>query len=157
MNWKWQVSLKMAKRLYGRQLFLEKSTRRQFAFFVVMGGTATGVDWLSFYSLNVLGGFSYLFAVILSFSLGAIVNYLLNKFITFKDQTRQIITQIGVFSLICLVSLICSVLLMYALIEWVRLRPMLARIVTTGIMLFFNFIVHKSITFNQQTYRRLPK
>jgi putative flippase GtrA len=139
------------------QFFLKKSMYRQFAIYVVMGGTATGVDWLSFYSLNVLGGYSYLFAVILSFSLGAMINFLLNKFITFKDQTPQIIAQIGVYSLICLVSLLCSVMLMYVLIEWVRLRPMPARIVTTGILLFFNFIVHKFITFNQQTYLRFPK
>jgi putative flippase GtrA len=139
------------------KLFLNKSMCRQFAFFVVMGGTATVVDWLSFYLLNVRGGFSYPLAVILSFSSGAMTNYLLNKFITFKDQTRQIITQIGVYSLICSVSLSCSVMLMYVLVEGVRQRPMPARIVTTGIMLFFNFFVHKSITFNQQTYRRFPK
>jgi putative flippase GtrA len=130
---------------------------RQFAIYVVMGGTATGADWLSFYSLNVLGGFSYLFAVVLSFSLGAMINYLLNKFITFKDQTPQIIAQIGVYSLICAIALLCSVLLMFVLIEWVKLWPMPARIVTTGIMLILNFLFHKFITYNQRFYARFTK
>jgi len=139
------------------KLFLNQSMGRQFAIYVVMGGTATAVDWLSFYALNVLGGFSYLFAVMLSFSLGAMINFLLNKFITFKDQTPQIIAQIGVYSLICVIALLCSVLLMLVLIEWAKLRPMPARIVTTGIMLMLNFLVHKFITYNQQFYARFTK
>jgi len=139
------------------KLFLNQSMVRQFAVYVVMGGTATGVDWLAFYALNVLGGFSYLFAVILSFSLGAMINFLLNKFITFKDQTPQIIAQIGVYSLICVIALLCSVLLMFVLVEWAKLWPMLARIVTTGIMLILNFLFHKFITYNQRFYARFTK
>ncbi len=122
-----------------------------------MGGTATGIDWLSFYSLNVLGGFPYLLAVMLSFSLGAMINYLLNKFITFKDQTQQIIAQIGVYSLICALALLCSVVLMAVLVEWGKLWPMPARIITTGIMLVLNFLAHKFVTFNQQVYSHFTK
>jgi putative flippase GtrA len=129
---------------------------RQFTLYVVMGGTATGVDWLSFYFLNVIGGLSYLWAVVLSFSLGAVINYLLNKFITFKDQTRQIIAQIGVYCFICALSLLGSIFLMYVLVEWIRLWSMMARVVTSGIMLVLNFLVHKFITYNQQIYARLP-
>jgi putative flippase GtrA len=127
---------------------------RQFTLYVLMGGMATGVDWLSFYSLNIIGGVSYLVAVILSFSLGAMINYLLNRFITFKDQTRQIIAQIGVYSFICVLSLLGSIILMYVLVEQVRLWPMAARMVTSGIMLVLNFLVHKFITYNQQIYAR---
>jgi putative flippase GtrA len=135
-------------------LFVNKSMGRQFTLYVVMGGTATGVDWLSFYLLNVIGGLSYLWAVILSFFLGAMVNYLLNKFITFKDQTRQLMAQIGVYSFICALSLLVSIILMYVLVEGVRLWSMTARMVTTGIMLVLNFMVHRFITFNPQVYRR---
>ena len=136
------------------KILFNQSTCRQFAVYTVMGGTATAVDWLSFYFLNIMGGFSYLFAVILSFSLGALINYLLNKFITFKDQTRQIIAQIGVYGFICALSLLGSIILMYVLVEWVRLWSMVARMVTSGIMLVLNFLVHKFITYNQQIYAR---
>jgi putative flippase GtrA len=141
----------------GMKLLFNKSTFRQFAIYVVIGGTATGVDWLFFYFLNVRGGFSYLSAVVLSFSLGAMINYLLNKFITFKDQTRQIIAQIGLYGLICAIALVCSVLLMFVLVEWAKLWPMLARVVASGIMLLFNFLAHKYITYNQQVYLHFTK
>jgi putative flippase GtrA len=136
------------------KLFVNKSMVRQFTLYALMGGMATGVDWLSFYSLNIIGGVSYLVAVILSFSLGAMINYLLNRFITFKDQTRQIIAQIGVYSFICALSLLGSIILMYVLVEQVRLWSMAARMVTSGIMLVLNFLVHKFITYNQQIYAR---
>jgi putative flippase GtrA len=119
-----------------------------------MGGTATGADWLLFYFLNIIGGLSYMLAVILSFSLGALINYLLNKFITFRDQTRQIMTQIGVYGFICILSLLGSILLLYVLVEWVGLWSMTARMITTGIMLILNFLGHKFITFNQHAYTR---
>jgi putative flippase GtrA len=135
--------------------FFTKSALRQFLTYVAMGGAATGVDWLSFYSFNMLLGLSYLSAVILSFSLGAVTNYFLNKFITFKDKTRQIVAQMGVYAFICVLSLLCSIGLMYALVEWAKLWPMLARIITTGIMLLLNFLVHKFVTYNQRTYMRL--
>jgi putative flippase GtrA len=129
----------------------------QFILYTAMGGLATGVDWFSFYLLNPVSGISYIPAVTVSFILGAITNYFLNKYLTFKDRTRQIVAQIGIYSVLCGFSLMCSIGLMYALVEWMKFWPMLARIFTTGIMLLLNFFMHKFITYNAQVYLWLKK
>jgi putative flippase GtrA len=128
---------------------------RQLLVYILMGGTATGIDWLAFYTLNVVGDVSYLWAVTSSFTLGACCNYLLNKFITFRDQTRQILLQLGVYGVICVFSLMGSIFLMLVLVGWGGLWPMTARIITTGVMLALNFLFHKFFTYNPQLYDRL--
>ncbi len=127
-------------------------TGRQFIFYALAGGIATAVDWGSFYGFNTGLEIDYRFAVALSFILGAATNYTLNKTITFRDRTKQIFTQLGIYSAISGFSLLCSVLLMYLQVDKFSLAPFPARMVTTGIMLIANFLMHKFITFNQKVY-----
>jgi putative flippase GtrA len=128
---------------------------RQFVGYAVAGGVATAVDWGSFYGFNTVLGFDYRLSVALSFTLGAITNYSINKTVIFKDHTRTIGTQIAIYIAVSLVSLACSVALMYIQVENIGLPPLIARVMTTGVMLVVNFIMHKFITFNQKVYQRL--
>ena len=128
---------------------------RQFLFYTVVGAVATAVDWGSFYGLNQVWGIDYKIAVSISFTLGATTNYILNKFLTFRDKTRQIAAQLGVYIGISLLSLVMSVGLMYLQVDIISVPPMAARIITTGVMLFANFFMHKFITFNRMLYDKV--
>jgi len=125
---------------------------RQFIYYVFVGAIATAVDWGTFYGFNSFLKIDYRIAVSGSFTLGASANYILNKIITFRDKTRQIVTQIGIYIAVTVFSLLCSLIIMYILVEIVGIGPMPARVITTGIMLFANFLMHKFITFNQKIY-----
>ncbi len=125
--------------------------------YLAMGGAATGLDWFSFYLLTANLGAGYLPAVSVSFTLGAALNYVLNKFLTFRDRTEQIFAQVGIYTLLCAFSLILSAGWMYLLVEKLNLSPMAARMVTTGIMLLVNFTLHKFLTYNSQLYLRLGR
>jgi putative flippase GtrA len=50
-----------------------------------------------------------------------------------------------------------SVILMTVEVELFKLAPMPARILTTGIMLFANYLMHKFMTFNPRLYRGLGR
>ena len=130
---------------------------RQFAVYTLVGAIATGVDWGSFYCFLTLLGLDYRIAVSLSFLLGATANYTLNRWITFQDKTRQIVAQVGVYTAVSLASLVMSVALMTAEVELLKMAPMPARILTTGIMLFANYLMHKFMTFNPRLYRGLGR
>jgi putative flippase GtrA len=120
-----------------------------------MGGLATVVDWGMFALLNLRLGVDYRLSVATSFAMGVTTNYLLNKFLTFKDSTRQVGAQIAAYLLVCAISLLSSIGLMYLLVDLLRLFPMWARVLTTGLMLVANFFLNKHITFNQRVYGRL--
>jgi len=125
---------------------------KQAFFYIFIGALATAVDWISFFSLNSLCRIDYKIAVSISFSLGSAVNYILNKKITFNDQTRQIAIQLSIFVIWAVISLLISVFLMFIQVKLVGLQPIHARVITTGIMLAVNFCVQKYVTFNQRIY-----
>lgn len=127
---------------------------RQFFVYAAVGAVATAVDWGSFYACIHPLGIHYALAVVVSFLLGATTNYTLNRWITFRDRTRAIAAQVTVYAAVSLVSLLMSVGLMALGVEVVHLSPMGARIVTTGVMLLANFVMHKAMTFNPALYRR---
>ena len=137
------------------QRHLDVALRRQFLLYTFIGGIATAVDWGSFYLLNQQAGIDYKLAVTLSFTFGAITNYVLNKTITFKDKTKQIGAQIGIYIIISVLSLLMSVLLMFIQIDLLAVHAMVARVITTGIMLCCNFLMHKLLTFNQRVCLRV--
>jgi len=128
---------------------------RQFVFYTGVGAVATGVDWGTFYIVNTWLGTDHKIAVTISFTLGATTNYTLNKILTFKDKTRQIVTQLGVYISISLLSLFFSVALMYLLVDVCGMHPMPGRMLTTLIMLFANFFMHKLVTFNKAIYDKI--
>jgi len=125
---------------------------KQAIFYTFVGAIATAVDWSSFYILNLLCNVDYKVAVSVSFTLGSAVNYILNKKITFNDRTKQIAAQLSIFAIIGVISLLMSVFIMFVQVKLMGMLPMPARIVTTGIMLTVNFLMHKYITFNQKIY-----
>lgn len=128
---------------------------KQFLFYAFVGGIATFVDWGSFYLSNKILLLPYYVAVLISFTLGATTNYLLNKTITFKDKTKQVGAQLGIYITVSLLSLAITMGFMFVLVNIVKIDALPARILTTGIMLMGNFVMHKFLTFNKELYERL--
>jgi putative flippase GtrA len=132
---------------------IKKLTKIEFIRYFIVGVIATIVDWGSFYILALRINFYYQFSLILSFSLGATTNYILNKIFTFRCKSKQIIGQFSVFIIISIFSLLLSMAIMFILIDLILLHKMVSRIVTTFIMLGVNYYMHKFITFNKRFFR----
>jgi putative flippase GtrA len=119
----------------------------QFLRYVFLAGLATLVDWSAFalgiYRLNL----HYLPSVILAFSLGSFFNFILNKYLNFKNSYKKLHLQFGAFLTVALIGLLPTIALMYLLIDFLLLPQLLSRIITTGIVLFYSFFGHKYITF----------
>jgi len=126
-------------------------TKLDFTFFsyIVCGGIATLFDWSTFYLLNLKLHFNYLIAVSLSFTVGSIINYTLNKYYTFNNKHKNILLQFTVYLTGALSGLCITWILMIFFIKYLYYQPMLSRIIITGIMLFYNYLYHKTITFGK--------
>ena len=136
------------------QLFKIELFRQSF-FYIFVGSIATAVDWSSFYFFSSILGADYRLAVTISFSFGATTHYILNKTITFRDRTKKLAAQLGIYFVLLIVTVILSVLLMHMLVGVIGIVPMLARVLTTPLMLTVNFLMHKFLTFNPKFYRSL--
>jgi putative flippase GtrA len=120
-----------------------------FLLYAMCGGIATAFDWGSFYLTGFIFKWHYLPAVVVSFSLGAMINYVANKFITFKNYYKNIPLQFGVYLFGVATALTLTALQMLLLVDYCHLPPMSSRITVTGIMLFYNFAYHNWLTFGR--------
>lgn len=130
--------------------FLEKLPT-QFLFFAFFGGLATLVDWGLFYLTHIRLGWHYLFSVTLTFILGSLISFSGNKYFNFCDSSRQVVRQYTLFVTVAGVGLLITYGLLIVLIDKLGLPAMAARIITTGLVLFYNYFSQKNITFKTAT------
>jgi len=125
----------------------------QFIRYIVAGAIATCIDWGFFYGLVNITHVRYPLALIISFTLGSLTNYVLNKLFTFHCPSKKIAGQAALHLSISAFSLSLSIGMMMFWVEFFKLDPMMGRIITTIIMLILNFIMHKYITFNKEFFK----
>lgn len=131
--------------------------KRQKTFFryVVVGTLGTIVDLGSLYLMTHYSGIdprkSGLFPVFvtLAFLLAVIHNYLLNRFWTFESHTHQVTAEFLRFFLVSLGGLVLTQVLMWFFVSLLGLWYMLAKALTSVIVLIWNFGLNKFWTFRQ--------
>lgn len=125
----------------------------QFIRYVFAGGLATVIDWSSFYILAIVFDTYYQIALVISFTLGTLTNYILNKLYTFKCKSKQITQQFSVHASISVISLLISIGLMFLFVDLLGLQKMISRGIITIIMLVINFFMHKHVTYNKRFFQ----
>jgi len=119
---------------------------RQGIWFLAIGTVSTLFDWAFFVIGYKWIHLSYWVALIISFSIGAFINFNLNKRLTFQDKSKNILQPI-IFITIAGIMLAVSLGLMAYLVA--KMDAIFARMITTGIIFICNFFLHKIITFGR--------
>jgi putative flippase GtrA len=93
-------------------------------------------------------GIHYLVAAALSFMLGVAVNYALSVTWVFADRklsSRRM--EFTIFFVICAIGLVLNLLIIAGLVQWFQFDYRVAKIVSTIIVFFWNFIARKKILY----------
>jgi len=120
--------------------------------FALVGGFATILDWFIFYILAINFNMYYQFALVVSFSLSAVFNYVFNKKITFKSRSKKIFSQFTLFFIIALFALLISILVMFVLVDLFLIDKLISRIFTTLLIFFINYLAHSNLTFSNRFF-----
>ena len=112
--------------------------------FVIVGGIATIIDWVIYYILFNFLHINPLIANIISFSVSVIYNYSASVRWVFnvnaeKSKKRMFIE----FMIFSIIGLLLTELLLWLFIDKMSINEMLSKIVSTGIVMVFNFITRK--------------
>lgn len=83
------------------------------------------------------------------FALGAVLNYLLNRSYTFRSQVTHA-TGVFRFVVVVAIGLVANVLFMWLLNGYLGLNYLLSQVLTTGIVMFWNFVAHARWTFGER-------
>lgn len=119
----------------------------QFIKYCTVGTIAAAVDFLMLYVFTEFFGIYYLISNFLSFIFSATTNFLLNKYWTFGNGKKALNKQFAYFLFIVIIGLSFGTLLMYFFTEKLGFWYMTSKILTIIIVLFWNYIGNKNLTF----------
>lgn len=118
-------------------------------FFV--GGTAAVVDVGLFFIFAKFLGFNYLIVGFFTFLIATFVNYYLSiKFVFESGKKFKKKKEIFLVYLVSASSLGLNLMLLYILHEWIKLDIGLAKIIVTGLLFFYNYLIRRFFIFNSK-------
>lgn len=112
--------------------------------FVIVGGIATILDWIIYYVLYNNLNIPPLIASLFSFSISSIYNYMASVTWVFDVTNNKSKKRIFIeFMILCLIGLGLTELLLHIFINILLLNKMISKIISTIIVMVFNFITRK--------------
>ena len=120
----------------------------QFIKYIFVGGVAFLFDFSFLYFLTEFIGMHYLISATLSFVVGLNVNYFLAKYFVFKHSKIKNIKAEYIFIIfISLSGLLLNNGLLWILTELFGIFYLISKIISTFVILFYNFTVRKLFIF----------
>ena len=117
--------------------------------FLVSGGIATVVHWSTLWGLINLQVEAVLASSIGAF-VGAIVNYVLQYFFTFKTKRQHKQALLAYIPAVAF-SWSLNLVLFYSLYGGLFTEPLMAQVVTTAVVAVVNFLVYKKVVFRAKS------
>ena len=116
--------------------------------YAIVGGISFVVDYGSLWLLTEKAGLPYLWSAAIAFILGLICNYLLSTAWVFgESRIKNAWGEFLVFAIIGVIGLGLNELIMYACTDGLGFHYMLSKIVSTGIVFFWNFLARRFLVF----------
>jgi len=135
-----------------------RALARQIAWYLVIGGLTTGIYYGLWFALFV-AGVDYRIASAFGYGVGSLINYGLQKVVTFRDRSRGLAMggQFLVYWVIVAASLALTVALVWAGVALGGMPEWLSVLATSAVVLGFNFAAHRGITFNARIWDPVPR
>ncbi len=116
--------------------------------FLIAGGTAFAVNFVTLFILKNYFGIWYLSAAVASFTVAFVASFLLQKFWVFKnDSVENQEKQLGIFLLTALFNLGINTLLMYCFVDYLAFHYLFAQVMASAIIAVYSFILYKYVVF----------
>lgn len=110
--------------------------------FLIVGGTATIIDFFIFFILHDLIKQNTIISNIASFSISLIYNYIISIKWVFNVK-KESKTNFLIFLIFSLIGLIINTIIVYITIEKLKWYSLLCKVIATSIVMIFNFITRK--------------
>ncbi len=124
------------------------SLAQQFSRYLVVGGLASVVDFGLLYLLTEFAGIHYLISAAIAFLFGLLTNYYLSRLWVFNRRTlKSVSMELVVFTGIGVVGLALNEVIIWFAREKIHFHYMMAKAISAGILLIWNFGARKSVLF----------
>jgi putative flippase GtrA len=126
-----------------------KDTAGEFHRYLWAGSLAFGADFAVLFTATSLLGINYLISNIFGFALGLFVSYALcTKWVFRYRRMLNTSHEFLIFSGVALISLVLSELCMWVMVDVASVHYLIAKVIATGIIFLFNFVLRKILLFS---------
>lgn len=122
-------------------------SNKQFVRFFVIGGLCALLTLMMMYILTTLLGIHYIISTIIVWFLTNFVGFYFNKLYTFKTHKSRFWRELYKYYIVMLSSCFLNVVLMYFFVSLFLIWYLFANIIVIGILFFYNFFMHKNLSF----------
>lgn len=121
--------------------------------YLFVGGLAFVVDYGLLFVLTEYAGLHYLASATIAFIAGLTVNYFLSTSWIFRSGNviKNKVGEFVVFALIGVVGLILTNVLLFLFTDVCGIHYMVSKLITTALVMLWNFFGRKLILFNEKT------
>jgi len=118
--------------------------------FMIVGAIGTIINLSILFIFTEFFNFYYIYSAIIAFFTSVINNYILNKLWTFQEKIQErIISKYIKYTLICLISLIVNLFILFILVEFYGIWYILSELIAIMGSFLVNFIGNKFLTFKK--------
>ncbi|WP_352432936.1 GtrA family protein [Mucilaginibacter sp. PAMB04274] len=138
----------------------QRLTANKFTRFLFSAGSGFLVDIFAFYLFDnfvftqkrylILGHQTgnHALSLIISFTLGVMVNFLITRYLVFSESKLPFAKQFSRFLMVAFVGYFANLEVLKLLIKYLYLSPSAARITAALSLFFASFFIHKIFSFN---------
>lgn len=139
-------------------LFRQIYKKKQIIKYLIAGSTAAAIDLLSLYVLTSIFGVWYLYSAVLAFLAAFFVSFNLQKFWTFRDDSKKKIhKQMAIYFAVAGVNLCFNAGGMFILVDKFSIPYILAQIIMGGFLATESFLIYKFFIFRKQAGELIEK
>lgn len=123
--------------------FVHSKLFKQLFRFGIVGFTAFLIDAGLLYVLTEYLHIYYLISSVISFIVSLIYNYILSIFWVFDVKKKQTYKEVLLFTILSVIGLGVNQLVMYIGVDLLKIYYMLCKIISTIIVMVYNFVTRK--------------
>ena len=140
----------VGERWAGSKILAVLNQKKLIGFFLIgVFSTLIDVGLLYFFTDDL--GIWYIYSATVSYACGMAANFFLNKYLNFRDTSRNYIRQFFFFVLISLVSLALTLVILYLAVEIFAVNYLTGKVLAVIIAFFWNYFGQSRITFRLGT------
>lgn len=122
---------------------------KQFLRFVSVGAIGTVGHYSTLILMVEVGKVDAVISSASGFLVGAIINYILNYYLTFRSKSKHLVTM-AKFFFVAILTGSCNVLVMYFTVNYLMINYLLSQIMATTIILIINYLANLLWTFKKK-------
>lgn len=126
---------------------LNRKQFQDFFRYLIVGGSATVVEWAAFWVLANPFHVQYLLSTAIAFIFSTFANWFLGRLLVFKQGKGSFLREIASVYLASVVGLLLNLLIMFILVQRFAIDTMLSKIAATALVFFYNYLVRKLVIY----------